>query len=68
MDRKTLKALEHHAQAAADIITADIRDIAADVLADPEEDARIPLALLVDAGTFARIAREARAFRKEALT
>jgi len=66
MNRKTLKALEHHAQAAADIITADVRDAAADVLADPEEDARVSLALLVDAATFARIAGEARAFRKEA--
>ena len=68
MTSSQLKALERHAQAAADIITADVRDTAADVLADPEEDARIPLALLVDAATFARIAREARAFRKEALT
>ena len=68
MNHKTLKALERHANAAADIITADVRDTAADVLADPEEDARISLALLVDAATFARIAREARAFRKEALT
>jgi len=66
MNRKNLKSLARHAQAAADIITADIRDTAADVLADPEEDARIPLALLVDAATFARIAREARVFRKEA--
>ena len=54
MNPKQLKALERHAQAAADIITADVRDTAADVLAD--------------AATFSRIAREARAFRKEALT
>jgi len=67
MDRKTLKALERHAKAAADIIRDDVVATAADVLADPEGDARISLALLADAATFIRIAGEARSFRKEAL-
>jgi len=64
MNPKQLKALEHHAQAAADIITSAVVNSAAEDLADPEGDARISLALLADAATFSRIAREARAFRK----
>ena len=66
MNRKTLRKLERHCEAAAGIISADVLATAADVLADPEGDARISLALLAEAATFSRIAGEARAFRKEA--
>ena len=65
MDRKTLKALEHHTPAAADIIVADVTATAADVLADPDSDPRDSLAALVDAGTLYRIASDARTVRKE---
>jgi hypothetical protein len=64
MDRKTLKALQHHAQAAADIITNDVVMSAADVLADPTADPRDSLAALVDAAALNRIAGDARAVRK----
>lgn len=67
MNRRQLKSLQKHASAAARIIRDDVLATAADVLADPEGDARISLALLAEAATFSRIAREARAFRKEAL-
>ena len=62
-----LKALERHCNAAAKIITDDVVDGAADVLADPDPDAdpRDSLAALVDACTLRRIARDARTVRKE---
>ena len=60
MDRKTLKALERHAQAAADIIAADVTATAADVLADANADPADSLAALVDAAILYRIARDAR--------
>ena len=62
-----LKALERHCNAAADIITNDVVNSAADVLADPDPDTdpRDALAALVDACTLRRIARDARTVRKE---
>jgi hypothetical protein len=36
MNRKTLKALERHCTAAADIITADVRDTAPDPTPSPD--------------------------------
>ena len=59
-----LKALERHCNAAADIITNDVVNSAADVLADPEARAGDSLAALVDAATLYRIANDIRTVRK----
>ena len=59
-----LKALEHHAQAAADIIIGDVVSSAADTLADDTADPRNSLAALDDAAVLLRIARDARTVRK----
>lgn len=68
MNTRTLKALERHATAAGDIITASVVNSAADTLADPDPDTdpRDSLAALVDAATLYRIASDARTVRKEA--
>jgi len=67
MDNETLRKLERHATAAADIITTSVVNSAADTLADPDPDAdpRDSLAALVDAATLYRIASDARTVRKE---
>lgn len=61
MTPSQLKALEHHAQAAGDLIRDDVLESAADVLADPEADPRNALAALVDAQVLYTVAAAARA-------
>jgi hypothetical protein len=65
MNRRTLKALERHATAAADIIRADVLESAAAVLADPEARPGDSLAALVDAQMLYGVAAAARTARKE---
>lgn len=64
MDNSTLRKLERHCNAAADIITNSVVTGAADTLADSTADPRDALAALVDAATLRRIAGDARAVRK----
>lgn len=68
MDNETLRKLERHCNAAADIITKSVVNSAADTLADPDRGtaALDALAALVDAATLYRIASDARHGRKEA--
>jgi hypothetical protein len=65
MNRKTLKALERHAQAAGALIISDVVNSAADTLADSTADPRDSLAALADATVLLRIARDARTVRRE---
>ena len=65
MDNETLRKLERHATAAADIIRADVLESAADTLADPDADPRDSLAALVDAQVLYGVAAAARTALKE---
>jgi len=66
MNRRTLKALERHAQAAADILCDNVVSYAADTLLDPDPHAaRDALDVLAQAALLRQIANTARVVRKE---